>query len=263
MNSLKKKSKNYKYKIKHHNKQKGGLIESSTDHPEFEKQIVEFRCVICLNSNDGPLIQFCKSHVGHLNCIFNICPYIENATLKYKYISKLKTDICPLCKTTDTYTFKSSFHTVIEDKKYYLNKREDYTKTEEINVTRGDRLTAVLQHPNNKFIFKTEEICDNIILEFENIEKLLNKYITLLNDSTTTQSTPNIDLNLIKTRITNIYNIHTSSNIELYVNSLRIGKTSLDSLDSLDSLFEFNWLTRDDEYNIPNRFDRSRARTVT
>ena len=218
MNSLKKKSKNYKYKIKHHNKQKGGdILTDITDYPGFEQKIENFVCCICHEENEptypngsngpnGPLIKTCKSHVVHLTCMFKICPYIQNKTLKYKYITE--TTICPLCRISDDYTFAESLHTVKQGNIHYLHTTGHYD-----SFTIGGRTgNMTLSKTNNKVIFMTEEICDNIILQFENIKKLLEQY-----------------------------NIHTTSTLKLSVNSLTITKSPDDSL--------FNFYFIKDIYN--------------
>ena len=247
MNSLKKKSKNYKYKIKHHNKQKGGdILTDITDYPGFEQKIENFVCCICHEENEptypngsngpnGPLIKTCKSHVVHLTCMFKICPYIQNKTLKYKYITE--TTICPLCRISDDYTFAESLHTVKQGNIHYLHTTGHYD-----SFTIGGRTgNMTLSKTNNKVIFMTEEICDNIILQFENIKKLLEQYIEAIPDNITTEENPNIDLNHIKSIITDIYNIHTTSTLKLSVNSLTITKSPDDSL--------FNFYFIKDIYN--------------
>jgi len=228
MNSLKKKSKNYKYKIKHHNKQKGGgRLVQSLDYPGFEKKIEDFVCAICQDTNTGPLIQTCVNHVVHLTCFFKIRPFIDNATLKYNYIVKLKR-VCPYCQISDDETFASSFHTVNQANIHYLHKTGTYLSDEIGNTNIGFK--TILQHPKNEVIFITEEICDNIILQFDNIKNLLQQYINAIPDNITTEENPNIDLNRIISMITNISNMHTTSKLKLSVNSLTIKKPSSDSL---------------------------------
>jgi len=239
MNSLKKKSKNYKYKIKHHNKQKGGILEKSLDpnYPEFEKKIDDSFCMICHNditNQNSPLIQSCKRHVIHLTCQFKICPYIDKATLKYRYASSTRYNSCPSCRTKDEEYYAFSAHTVKQGNTYYLKNTGQYMKEETSNYN-GEENTTIyitkLEHPKNEVIFMTEEICDNIIKEFDNIITQLRQYIDPIpNDDTITEETSNIDLNRIISMITNISTMHTTSKLNLSVNSLTITKPRLDSL---------------------------------
>jgi len=252
MNNLKKiyknESKNYKHNIKYLNKQDGGdTIKSVNEyprevHPEgFEYLINNFSCSICFDGYDNEPLVICNSkeqnndydrrHLFHSSCLFKTCLYSDNKTTKYCYRIKLMTNnhLCPECRATDGF---SSVHVIKKEERLYVTVTEKYVYNvgplyEGYDYLAGDN-ENYYDPKHNKIIIKPEEIVDNINLEFQYIENLINKYLSLVNSNKdpifvnliSKQIVP-----LIQFRMNNIYEMHTKTNLDLKFTHLQYENT--------------------------------------